>query len=224
MSVTMCRRFSASIIKKQVVAFTGLFFCLFLLGHLGGNLLILVSPKAFNHYAHALVSNPAIYAIEAVMMILFLTHVVLALKLTRENRKARGQNYHLKRNTGRGSTFMSDTMPYTGILILIFLVLHILKLKFGTYYEVTYDGLVMRDLYKTVIEYFRVPLNVAFYEAAMLVVGIHVSHGFWSAFQTFGFNHPRYNGFLRKSSILFGVVIAVGFMVLPIFCYLQGAN
>jgi len=220
----MCRRFSASIVKKQVVAFTGLFFCLFLVGHLVGNLLILVSPEAFNKYAHALVSNPAIYAIEAVMTILFLTHVVLALKLTRENRKARGESYHLKRNTGRGATFMSDTMPYTGILIFVFLVLHILKLKYGTYYEVTYDGLVIRDLFKTMVEYFRNPLNVAFYIAAMLVVGIHVSHGLWSAFQTFGFNHPRYNGFLRKFSIIFAMVVAAGFMVLPIFCYLQGAN
>jgi len=220
----MCRRFSASIIKKQVVAITGLFFVLFLAGHLAGNLLILVSPEAFNKYAHALVSNPAIYAIEAVMMILFLIHVGLALKLTRENRKARGQRYYLKTNTGRGSTFMSDTMPYTGILIFIFLVLHILKLKFGTHYDVTYDGMVIRDLYKTVIEYFRSPLNVAFYEAAMLVVGIHVSHGLWSSFQTFGINHPRYNDCLRKFSVIYAVVIAGGFMVLPIYCYLQGAN
>ena len=133
MSVTMCRRFSASIIKKQVVAFTGLFFCLFLVGHLAGNLLILVSPEAFNKYAHALISNPAIYAIEAVMTILFLIHVVLALKITRENRKARGQSYHLKRNTGRGSTFMSDTMPYTGILIFIFLVLSMATLPIKMY-------------------------------------------------------------------------------------------
>ena len=88
----------------------------------------------------------------------------------------------------------------------------------------TYDGLEMRDLYKTVIEYFRSPLYVAFYEAAMLVVGIHLSHGLWSSLQTFGINHPRYNGFLRKFSVIYAVVIAAGFMVLPIYCYLQGAN
>jgi succinate dehydrogenase / fumarate reductase cytochrome b subunit len=222
MSTDVCKNLSTSIIKKQVVAFTGLFFCLFLFGHLAGNSLILFSPKAFNQYAHALTSNPTIYLIEAIMLVLFLLHVGLAFRLTWANRKARGQRYFLKQNTGRGATFVSDTMPITGILIFIFLVLHILKLKFGPVYEITYDGVTIRDLYKTVVLYFKNPLNVAFYEAAMVVVGLHVSHGLWSALQTFGLNHPRYNGFFRKFSIFYAVIITVGFMTLPIYCYLKG--
>ena len=98
-------RFSSSIVKKTVMAITGLLLCGFILTHLAGNLLIIISPKAFNIYGHTLISNPLIYVAEAILAALFLGHIFMAIKLTIENKKARPQKYFMKKKTGRGSTF-----------------------------------------------------------------------------------------------------------------------
>lgn len=215
---------SSSIMKKQVMGVTGLLLCGFLLSHLAGNCLIYVGSDAFNVYAYTLISNPLIYVAEAILAVIFLTHLGLALKLTIENKAARPQRYYIKQNTGRGATFASSTMPYTGMIILVFLVLHLLHFKFGPVYMTTVDGVEMRDLYKTVVEYFQSPLNVAWYIFVMIALAIHVSHGFWSAFQSIGFSHPKYNCAIKFISKAFAVLVFVGYSALPIYCHLQGVN
>lgn len=215
-------RLSSSIVKKTMMAITGLLLCGFILTHLAGNTLIIISPKAFNIYGHTLISNPFIYVAEAILAALFLGHMALAAKTHLENKRARPQKYYMKKKTGRGSTFASSTMPYTGFIILVFLVFHIYGLKFGAYYSVSYDGVEMRDLYKLLIEYFASPVTVIGYVIAMMALGIHVSHGAWSAFQSIGFNHPKYNGLVKLKSNAFAVIVGLGFASLPIYCYLQG--
>ncbi|OIQ20451.1 MAG: hypothetical protein BM556_00475 [Bacteriovorax sp. MedPE-SWde] len=215
---------SSSVMKKQVMGVTGLLLCGFLVSHLAGNCLIYVGSDVFNTYAYTLISNPLIYVAEAILAIIFLAHLGLAIKLTIENKTARPQNYYIKQKTGRGATFASSTMPYTGMITLVFLILHLLHFKFGPLYMTTVDGVEMRDIYKTVIEYFQSPLNVAWYIFAMISLGIHVSHGFWSAFQSIGFNHPKYNCLIKCSSKAFGVLVTLGYSALPIYCYLQGVK
>lgn len=213
----------SSILKKQLVGVTGLLLCGFLLTHFLGNTLLFVGPDAFNLYAHTLTSNPMIYLAEAILGAIFLSHLAMALKLTIENKHARGgQEYYIKTRTGRGSTFASSTMPYTGAIILVFLVLHLLQFKFGPEYQTVVGGVEMRDIYKTVVEYFQSPLNVLWYVFAMIVAGIHVSHGFWSAFQSIGFNHKKYNNTIRFASHIFGAFIALGYSSLAIFCLVKG--
>ncbi len=214
----------SSVAKKQILGITGLLLCGFLITHLAGNLLLFVGPEAFNKYSHALTSNKLIYIAEAVLALIFLSHIGLAMKLTMENKMARPEGYYMRKNSGRGSTFASRTMPFTGIIGLVFLVLHILGIKFGAYYEATYGDLVIRDVYRTTIELFQNPVNVAFYVIAVVALGIHVSHGFWSAFQSLGFNHPKYMSKIQLLSKLFGLVVAVGFGALPIFCYVAGVK
>jgi len=215
---------NSSIIKKQTMGVAGLLLCGFITMHFLGNLLIFVGPEAFNLYAHTLTSNPLIYAAEAGLLAIFLVHIGVGVKLTIENNNARPQKYYMKQPTGRGANFSSSTMPYTGIIILIFVILHILGLKFGTYYETSYDGVKMRDLYRLVIEYFRQPSAVLGYVVAMLSLGIHLRHGFWSAFQSLGFNHPKYNNLLILISKAFAFIMAIGFSSLPIFCFYKGGN
>ena len=215
---------NSSVMKKQVMGITGLMLCGFLLSHLAGNCLIYVGSDAFNKYAHALITNPLIYVAEVILASIFLTHIGLALKLTIENKAARPQNYYIKQKTGRGATFASSTMPYTGIIILVFLVFHLINFKFGPVYTATVGGIEMRDLYKTVVEYFLSPVNVAWYIFCMIALGIHVSHGFWSAFQSIGFNHPKYNCLIKFASKAFGVLVTIGYSALPIFCHLQGVK
>ena len=213
-----------SICKKQFMAMTGLLLCGFLLAHLSGNCLIYVSADAFNRYGHMLVTNPLILPAEMGLVALFLAHICMAIKLTVENKNARPQNYYLKSKTGRGATFASSTMPYTGMIILIFLVWHLITVKYGPYYVTQVDGKEMRDLYRLLAENFSNPLHVAGYIFCVSALGIHVSHGFWSAFQSFGINHPRCNCLLKCVSKIFGLLMALGYSALPLFLYLKGGK
>jgi len=224
MSSKILKYLNSSVIKKQTMGVAGLLLCGFITMHFLGNLLIFVGPKAFNIYAHTLTSNPLIYAAEAGLLAIFLLHLGLGIRLTIENNNARPEKYYMKQPTGRGATFSSSSMPYTGIIILIFIILHILALKFGAYYETSHSGVQMRDLYKLVMEYFSQPSTVLGYVVAMLTLGIHLSHGFWSAFQSLGFNHPKYNNILKLISKAYAFTMAIGFSSLPIFCFYKGGN
>lgn len=217
--------FLNSVVKKQIMGITGLLLCGFVLAHLLGNLTLFIGSDAFNKYSHALTSNPLIYGAEAGLLVIFLAHIFMAIKLIIENRAARPVPYaYSRKNSGRGATFASSSMPISGLLTLIFLVVHILGLKFGTYYETELHGVVMRDIYKTTIEYFQDPLHVLFYIIAVVSLGVHVSHGFWSAFQSLGLNHPKYMPKLKCAASAFGILVAVGFSALAVFCYFQGGR
>lgn len=216
--------FMNSVTKKQIMGITGLLLCGFVLSHLLGNFLLVVGSDAFNKYSYTLTSNPLIYAAEAGLGLLFIVHIVLAIKLVLENKAARPIQYHSRKHSGRGATFASSTMPITGIITLVFLILHLINLKFGTHYETEVHGVVMRDMYRTTIEYFQNPLNVLFYVVCVSSLGFHVSHGFWSAFQSLGLNHPKYMPKLKCIAWGFGIFVAVGFSALSIFCYFQGAH
>ena len=214
----------SSIVKKQVTGITGLLLCGFLVSHLAGNFLIFLGPDAFNTYAYKLTSTPLIYLAEAILLAIFLTHFGMAIYLTIQNKIARPVGYYIKQPTGRGSTFASSTMPISGSVILIFVILHIIHFKFGAYIETEVDGVKMRDLYALVIEQFQNKWYAFGYIASMSVIGIHVSHGFWSAFQSLGFNHPRYNPLLKGLSLIYALAIFGGFSSLPIYCFLQGVK
>ncbi len=215
--------FRSSIGRKQLVAVTGLLLCGFLVSHLTGNLLLLVSSDAFNLYAHKLASlGGVLYLIEGVLTFIFLLHMGLAIKLTSENIQSRGK-YEMKKKTGRGTTFMSQTMPFTGLMLLVFLILHLKSLKFGTMYEVTIDGIVMRDLTRTTIEYFASVGNTVWYVVAMVAAALHTAHGFSSAFQSLGWNHPKYYRNVKYLGYLYAVTIAGGFAFLSVWCHMKGA-
>lgn len=218
------KRMTSSVMKKQVMGVTGLMLCGFLVGHLAGNCLIFVGPEAFNSYAHALITNPLIYVAEVGLLAVFLTHIGLAIKLTIENKMARPVRYYMVQSSGRGSTWASSTMPITGLITLIFLVLHIAHIKFGPHYEITHHEVVMRDLYRLLIEYFSNPIAVLWYVFCMAALALHLSHGFWSAFQSIGFNHPKYMPLLKIKSKIFAAIIFFGFSAMPVYCYLQGGK
>lgn len=204
---------------------SGLLLCGFVLTHFLGNLTLFVGSDAFNKYAYTLTSNPLIYLAEAGLLGIFLVHLVFAIKLVIENKAARPISYaYPRKQSGRGATFASSTMPITGVVALIFLVIHIIGLKFGTHYDTEINGVVMRDMYKTTIEYFQDPLHVFFYIFAVTALGIHVSHGFWSAFQSLGLNHPKYMPKLKCAATAYGLLVAIGFSSLAIFCYFQGGR
>jgi len=214
---------NSSIGKKQFMALTGLGLMGFLVMHLLGNILIVVDPDQFNLYAHALTSNKALlYIAEAGLLFLFLMHIGLAFKLTAENRSARPVKYHTYQTSGSGASFASKTMIYSGMIVLIFLILHLLQFKWGNHYVTEVDGMQIRDLNKTVIEYFESPINLAWYIFAMFTMAIHVTHGFQSCFQSLGFRHPKYTPIINKISWGYALFIGLGFSAIAICCHLKG--
>lgn len=214
---------SSSIGKKQIMAKTGLALSLFLLGHLLGQIPLLTQDAdAFNKYAHLLTSNkPVYYTVEVILSLIALTHIVLAIKTKKENKAARPVPYDV--NARKGSKgIASFTMVPTGILIALFLILHIMTFRNGAYYETTVDGVVMRDIYKLVVEEFAKPWYSAIYVAAMAVVGFHLRHGVASVFQTFGLNHPKYNDKFDKLALGYALLIGLANAIIVITVMVRG--
>ncbi len=217
----LCRFYTTTVGKKHLMGITALIWVLFVAGHLSGNLLIMVSPQAFNEYGHFLTSNHLIWVARAVLLGAFVLHVYLAVVLTLHNRAARGaQKYAMSPNGSKGVTTASKTMAYQGSLILAFVIFHIITFSLGPYYEVTYDGVVMRDLHRLVVEVFKQPAYVGWYILCLFLLGVHLSHGVGSIFQSLGLRTENYARKIRVASVAYGIVIAGGFIVLPIYVYL----
>lgn len=213
---------SSSIGTKLLIAFSGLCLFVFLIAHLSGNLLFIVGPDAFNQYAHRLTSNPLVYLAEAGLLAVFLLHVFKAVWMFIANQAARPSRYQKRtwaktKSAASRKSVASATMIVTGTLILLFVVTHLATFKFGHYYE-TPDGI--RDLYRLQIEIFSNPGYVAFYLLCMGLVFLHLWHGLSSAAQSFGIDHPTWTPRILVVGRVLALVIAGGFLVLPIYTFL----
>ncbi len=204
------RTLSTSVGKKQLMAVTGFLFLLFLATHLLGNLSIYGGPAAFVAYAehlHAL--GNLLVAAEIMMLLALVIHVTTAVFLFFENRAARPVKYAVDKSGG-GRTFSSQTMPYTGVLILGFICVHLATFSHHIVDQTT------RNIFQIAVAVFSQPVYLVIFLVAMVILGFHVRHGLWSAFQTVGANHPKYMPFIEKLSIVFAVIVALGFGSLPL--------
>lgn len=211
--------FNTSIGKKVLMGATGLGLSLFVLMHMLGNLALFVSAEAYNKYSHALVSNPVIYLAEAGLLGIFVFHLISGIRLTLQNKKARGSRYAMWTQGEKAVSHASRTMIHTGILVFIFAVYHLITFKFGPHYDVTYDGVTMRDLHRLVVEVFQSPAYVFGYIIALLALGHHLSHGVKSAFQSLGLNHPKYNCLISSIGWGFALLVTLGFISQPLYVY-----
>ncbi|MCS6903584.1 MAG: succinate dehydrogenase cytochrome b subunit [Candidatus Bipolaricaulota bacterium] len=222
----------SSVAKKFFNGLTGLGLTLFIIVHLAGNLLLLTgNPDDFNRYAHKLESlGPLLWLAEIGLALFFVVHILSALTVYFDKQRARPTPYAVSGNAGGASrkTISSQTMIITGLVLLVFVPWHVASLKFGPGVEEGYvtvvDGLLVRDLHSWVIEYFQNPVHVALYVLVMLLLGFHVRHGFWSMIQTLGAYHPRWTPLWYTGGLVFAVVMAVGFLVIPIWIYVNGAK
>jgi succinate dehydrogenase / fumarate reductase cytochrome b subunit len=213
----------ATIGRKQLIGITGLGLSGFVLMHMAGNLLILVGPKAYNEYSHALISNPLIYAAEAGLLAMFLAHLAFASLISIANLRARGTRYAVMSNGDKGTSWIKRSLWAQGLLILVFTVLHLITFKYGTHYTADYGHGEIRDLHKLVIEVFHQPGYVIWYVVALITLLFHLSHGLASSLQTFGINHPRYECGIKVASWIYALVVGVGFIVQPLYVFfLQG--
>lgn len=205
--------------RKQMVGVAGLLLSGFILTHMLGNMLIFLGPRAYNEYSHALISNPLIYLAEAGLLLFFLVHVILSLRLQLKNWASRDTRYAVMSNGQKRTSPITRTLWAQGVIILVFVVLHLLTFKYGTYYSVNYGDGEIRDLYRLMVEVFQSPGYVGWYLLCLVILGYHVSHGVASSIQTLGFNHPRYSRMIKKASIGFAVLVCAGFISQPIYVH-----
>ncbi len=199
----------SSVGKKMLMAMTGLCLIGFLAVHLLGNFMAFAGAEAFNDYAKKLHSlQPYLTVLNIGLLTVGLVHIIVGIILFFENLKARPIKYDVYKNPG-GRTIGSDTMPYTGILILLFVIFHLLKF--------TFVDKSVTPIYQLMAETFANPLWVLIYVIAMVVVAVHISHGFWSMFQSFGINHPRHMPLIMKLGLVVTFVFGIGFGILPIY-------
>jgi len=221
---------SSSLGKKIYMGVMGILLSSFLGVHLLGNLTLLSPDRdPFNKYAHFLTHSLGnfIYIFEIVFGTFFLIHLIYGIIVQWQNWMARPIGYKMVTNAKGASrkSIGSTTMIYTGVILLIFLILHLRDLKYGEIIMyTTADGAYLRDLYALVLVFFSKIWNVVFYVAVMILIGFHLSHGVWSAFQSIGFNAPRFIRFMQIVGYAFAVIIAAGFIYIPVFIYLTGGT
>jgi succinate dehydrogenase / fumarate reductase cytochrome b subunit len=196
---------------------TGLAWSLFVLSHMLGNILIFAGPDAYNKYSYAIINNPLLYLAEAGLVLTLVLHVWDGIALTMKNKSARPEKYAMATNGAKSARFQSRFMIFHGSILLIFIILHLITFKYGTHYTTVVNGVEMRDLHRLVIEVFQSPGYVAWYAFAMVCVGLHLSHGFYSAFASLGIYHPKFSPCLSKFGYVYALIIALGFIAPPIY-------
>jgi len=205
-----------SIVKKQIIALTGFLLSGFVAAHLLGNVMMFFGPDAYNGYAKKLMSlGPILYFMEAGLVAILFIHVGFTLAMVLENKKARPIAYK-KTPSSKKRSIATRIMPYTGVLIFAFVILHLLDFKFNNHFG-TVAGKIQEGLYARVYEAFTDPLHSILYMIAICAVSFHLVHAIQSLFQTFGLSSSRSHPYLVKISISIGVIIALIFCSLPIF-------
>ena len=222
---TRLRVFSSSVGTKLVIGVTGFLLFLYLLIHIGGNLLVFFGPDVFNRYAYIMEEQNALLpAIELGLLAVVLIHVFKTVGMFFGNQQARPVGYQKKRNAGGTSrkSLASSTMIVSGLWLLVFMVVHTKAFRFSPTYEWPGGG---RDLYRQEMENLSNPLVVAFYVLSMVVVGSHLWHGITSAIQSLGLSQPKWTPRLLVAGKVVAVLIAGSFIVIAVWAYLtQGGR
>lgn len=191
--------------KKTIMAVTGAGLWLFVIVHLLGNLQVFLGPTKLDEYGAALRSVPALlWTARLGLIVLFVLHIGAALQLWALKAKARPVGYAKKVPTT--STWASRMMYFSGPVLLVFLVYHLLDLTFGVVNPGFREGAVNDNLVRS----FSQPLVAGFYIFAMAMLWAHLAHGIWSLFQTLGFSHPRYTPRLQWASRAMALALAGG--------------
>jgi succinate dehydrogenase / fumarate reductase cytochrome b subunit len=219
---------SSSLAKKYWMAATGLFLCLFLVGHLAGNLQLFMTGEEgqlqFNAYAKFMTTNPAVKILSYITYFSILFHAVDGVLLTRENMKARGQKYAYSRPSAN-SHWTSRNMGILGTIILVFIVVHMSNFWYEMHWgEIGVDSAGNKDLHTVVMTAFSSEgLGLVYtigYALAMLALSFHLFHGFKSAFSSLGLKTPKIEKSIQMLGYGFAILIPLAFAIIPFFIYL----
>lgn len=205
--------FNSSIGKKVLMASTGLFLMIFLSVHLIINLLIFYGEDYFNRVADFMSKNLIIQLLQYVLAIGFVLHIFLGIKLYIQNKIARGNINYTINKSNFNTPFNARSMIYTGVLILLFIFLHLINFFLPIKIE---DDI---NHYKLVTSLFKIPIYTIIYITSFIILAIHISHGFKSSFQSIGIYNKRYLIWIKKLGILYFWSISLGFSIIALWFY-----
>jgi len=213
----------ASITKKISMSLIGLFLAVFLLVHLTINLMLLIPDGGewFRASAEFMGTNPFIKVFEYVLFAAFIVHILLGIILWLQNKAARPQGY-VKTNVSETS-FLSKYMIHTGVIVLLFLFMHFVHFymsKIGLVepkFVYDFEGHAHPDFYLMAIDLLKQPLYAVIYILSFMALGFHLNHAIQSGFQSMGWEHSKYTSTIKLVSTLYGLLIAIGFSIIPIY-------
>ncbi len=222
----MSNFFKASIGKKVIMSVTGLFLILFLLVHLAVNALLLFGPEVYNPATEFMATNPAIKIMEPVLAAGFLFHILYSIIVTLENRRARGKIRYKVVDQRNSSTWQSRNMFVLGSLIFVFLAIHLLNF----FYPMKFVGLEHVQLkgtqtlgvnaYDLVVHHFKIWYYVILYVIGGVLLIFHLTHGFWSSFQSLGWSNDIWRKRLTVIGNIYAWIVGLGFALIPLYFFL----
>ena len=209
--VSVARFYESTIGKKAVMAATGLILFGFLIAHMLGNLQIFLGRAVMNHYAETLHGNPGLlWTARTILLVSVVLHIWASIPLALLKKKARPVAYVKRANVQ--SSFASRTMMWSGPIIAAFVVFHLLHLTTGT----LHPNFAKLDAYNNLVTGFKVIPAAIAYIVAMVLIGMHLSHGIWSMFQSVGICHPRYTPMVKKFAAVVSWILVAGFVSVPV--------
>lgn len=205
------RFYDSTIGKKAIMAVTGLILFGFVIAHMLGNLQVFLGMEVMNHYAATLRATPALlWSARMILLIAVALHIWASVQVAAIKKEARPIKYVKAGNVQ--ASLASRTMMWSGPVIAAFVVYHLLHLTFGT----VHPNFVELHAYENLVNGFKVIPVAALYIAVMVLIGMHLSHGIWSMFQSLGFSHPRYTPIIKKFAAIIAWAIVAGFISIPL--------
>ncbi len=217
-ALRLVRFYRSSVGKKMMMAASGAILVLFVIGHMVGNLKAFLGPDAINAYAEGLrtVGEPLagrgqlLWLARLVLLACAVVHISAAAQLTWQARGARPVPY--RRSPHLELAYASRTMRWGGVILLLYVIYHLLHFTFGS----VHPSFVPGDVYHNLVTGFRSGPVVAAYLAATAALALHLYHGVWSALQTVGAAHPRYEWHRRTAALLVAGGVGLGFAAVPL--------
>ena len=207
-----------AVVKKAIMAVTGLILFGWLAGHLLGNLKVFQGAEKFNAYAEylrtmgtpLLPDSGVLWIARGLLAVSVVLHIWSATSLTLTNRRARSTNY--EKRHGVQLDYAARTMRWSGYLIAFYIVYHLMHLTWGN----VHHNFITHNPYANLVSGFQILPVALVYIGANLLLGMHLYHGLWSLFQSLGLNHPSYNPWRRTFAVTFAIVMSLGFMSIPV--------
>jgi succinate dehydrogenase / fumarate reductase cytochrome b subunit len=199
--------------KKAVLAVTGAVMFVFVIGHLAGNLQVFEGPEKLNQYGKLLHDlGELLWPVRIVLLLCVALHIIATVQLALVKKRARPVGYSAKKAIA--SSYASRTMYWSGPIVLAFIIFHLLHLTAG--YVHPGSEFIEGDVYHNVVSGFQVWWVSVWYIFSIVLLGLHLRHGLWSAFQSLGMNHPRHTPILKSSAWVIAVAITLGYIAIPI--------
>jgi succinate dehydrogenase / fumarate reductase cytochrome b subunit len=199
--------------KKVVMAVTGAIMFLFIIGHLLGNLLVFGGPDTINAYARFLhFDDSLLWIIRSILILSIVLHITATVELALRNKWARPIGY--SRKQAINSSYASRTMYWSGPIVLVFIIFHLLQFTAG--YIHPEAAFIAGDVYQNLVAGFQVWWVSAWYIFAIALLGLHLRHGLWSMFQSVGLAHPEHTQTLKRAALAIATIIVLGYISIPI--------